>query len=78
MTKHSTYVAITATFVAALVCAGASDALAQKKKMTYEAAYAKCKAEIGGTAPGSEALSTAARSSAGGACMKKYGFRLKK
>jgi len=77
MIKHSHY-AITATFIAAFAWAGASDALAAKKKMSYEDAYAKCKAEIGGTAPGNESLSTAARSSAGGACMKKYGYRLKK
>jgi hypothetical protein len=78
MIRYSTYWAITATFVAALACAGASDALAAKKKMSYEDAYGKCKAEIGSTAPGNESLSTAARSSAAGACMKKYGFRLKK
>ena len=38
----------------------------------------KCKQEIGASAPGNESLSTAARHSAGGACMHKYGFRLKK
>jgi hypothetical protein len=78
MIKHSYYCAIAAAFTVALACAGASDALAAKKKMSYEEAYAKCKGEIAGTAPGSESLSTAARSSAGGACMKKYGYRLKK
>ena len=78
MIKHSTTWAITATLVAALACAGGSDALAAKKKMSYEDAFAKCKAEIGGSAPGNESLSTAARTSAGGACMKKYGYRLKK
>ena len=42
------------------------------------AVCAKCKQEIGASAPGNESLSTAARHSAGGACMHKYGFRLKK
>jgi len=32
----------------------------------------------GEIAKGSESLSTAARHTAGGACMHKYGFRLKK
>jgi hypothetical protein len=49
-----------------------------QKKMTYQEAFAKCKQEIGASAPGNESLSTAARHSAGGACMHKYGFRLKK
>ena len=49
-----------------------------QKKMTYQEAFAKCKQEIGASAPGNESLSTAARHSAGGACMHKYGFRMKK
>ena len=64
--------------VAFAASALASGSAAAAKKMTYEQAFAKCKGEIGASAPGSEALSTAARHSAGGACMKKYGFRLKK
>jgi hypothetical protein len=48
------------------------------KKMSYQDAFAKCKQEISAGAPGSESLSTAQRHSAGGACMHKYGYRLKK
>jgi hypothetical protein len=62
--------------VAALAVANAPAAAA--KKMSYEQAFAKCKEEIKAGAPGSEALSTAQRSTAGAGCMKKYGFRLKK
>ena len=36
-----------------------------QKKMTYQEAFAKCKQEIGASAPGNESLSTAARHSAG-------------
>jgi hypothetical protein len=75
MIAYRTFGATVAAFaVFALASAPASAA----KKMTYEEAFAKCKQEINAGAPGSEALSTAQRSSAGGACMKKHGFRLKK
>jgi len=67
-----------AMVVAFAAFALASGPAAAAKKMTYEQAFAKCKGEIGASAPGNESLSTAARHSAGGACMKKYGFRLKK
>ena len=53
-------------------------ALAKVKKLSYEDAFAKCKQEIGTGAPGSESLSTSQRYSSGGACMKRYGYRLKK
>ena len=49
-----------------------------QKKMTYAEAFAECKKEIRASAPGSETLGSAARHSAGAACMHKYGFRLKK
>ena len=49
-----------------------------QKKMTYQEAFAKCKQELGGGSLGSESLNTAARHSAAGGCMQKYGFRLKK
>ena len=48
------------------------------KKVSYEKAWELCKKEIGANAPGSDTTTSAARSSAGGACMKKYGYRLKK
>jgi hypothetical protein len=78
MTKHSTTWAITATLVAALACAGGSDALAAKKKMSYEDAFAKCKQELDAAGVPGVQTSATARSTAGGACMKKYGYRLKK
>jgi hypothetical protein len=53
---------------------GVSDAFAQKK-ISYEKAWADCKAQIDRTVPGDQA---SARASAGGACMKKHGYRLKK
>ena len=53
---------------------GVSDAMAQKK-VSYEKAWADCKQQIDRTVPGDQA---SARTSAGAACMKKYGYRLKK
>ena len=50
-----------------------------QKKMTYEQAFAQCKKEIGASANGQRPTRDhAARHSAAGACMQKYGFRLKK
>ena len=51
-----------------------SDALAQKK-VSYDKAWADCKQQIDRTVPGDQA---SARASAGAACMKKHGYRLKK
>jgi hypothetical protein len=63
------------SLAAAFAFAAATDALAQSKKPTYEQAWAQCKAQVDRTVPGDQA---SARTSAGGACMKKYGYRLKK
>ena len=49
-----------------------------QKKMTYQDAFAKCKEEIKLSNQGGEMAGSAQRTSAGGACMHKYGFRLKK
>jgi hypothetical protein len=59
---------------AAFAFTGAPDASAAKK-MSYDQAWAQCKSQIDRTIPGDQA---SARTSAGGACMKKYGYRLKK
>jgi hypothetical protein len=67
-------VAIASIAMLGFVIASASAA----KKMTYAEAFAKCKEEITASAPGNESLSTSQRSSAGAACMKKYGYKLKK
>ena len=69
---------IVAIGAAVAVIASASMPASAAKKMTYEQAWTKCKAEIGANVPGSDTTTSAARYSAGGACMKKYGFRLKK
>lgn len=58
-----------------LVVFGAPDASAQKK-MTYEQAYRICKKQVDRTYP--SALETTGRQLHGGACMKEYGFNLKK
>ena len=50
----------------------------QAKKLSYEQAWAQCKQEISKSSPANESLNTAGRHAAGGACMHKYGFRLKK
>jgi hypothetical protein len=67
----------TLTLAAMFALAATLDASAAKK-VSYEQAWAKCKAEIGANVPGSDTTTSAARQSAGGACMKKYGYRLKK
>jgi len=51
-------------------------AAAQKaQKLTYEQAYEKCRDTIG---PGTDANAGPSRYTRGAACMKKYGYRLKK
>ena len=66
------------SIIALVAVAGSNSATAKVKKLSYEDAFAKCKQEIGAGAPGSESLSTSQRYSSGGACMKRYGYRLKK
>lgn len=73
MLKYPGIVAL--SFVAIFAIAGAPAASAQAKKMTYEQAWAKCKEQVNATVPRD---ADAQRQAAGGACMKKYGFRLKK
>ena len=80
MLNHRIHVgAIALAFVTACVFANVPSASAAKK-MSYEEAFAKCKAEM--DAPGRMILGQAAsaheRSTIGAGCMKKYGYRLKK
>jgi hypothetical protein len=64
--------------VAAAVFAGAPDASAQeKKKMTYQQAFAACKKDVDRSTPGEMAGSTQ-RYQRGMSCMRDYGFTLKK
>jgi hypothetical protein len=56
-----------------------NDAGAQeKKKLTYEQAWAACKKELTLNAPGADSTQSATRHTAGAACMRRYGYRLKK
>jgi hypothetical protein len=70
--------AIAIACVAAISIASASNALAQSKKLTYEQAWAQCKKELDAAGTFAVNVDAKARSSAGGACMKKHGYRLKK
>jgi len=62
------------SFAAVLVVAAAPDASAQK--LTYEQAFARCKADVVRNTPG-ETVGSAARYSRGLSCMQQYGYRLK-
>ena len=66
------------SIVAALIVFAFASVPAAAAKMSYDQAFAKCKQELDAT--GAFGVNTDAkwRSTAGGACMKKYGFRLKK
>jgi hypothetical protein len=67
--------AVALPFAASLAC---SDIAAAQKKLSYEQAWAQCRKEISANVPMSDTTTSAARQAAGGACMKKYGYRLKK
>jgi len=71
---HLRFAMNTMLIAAAFGVVGVSDALAAKK-VPYDKAWADCKTQVDRTAPGDQA---AARHSAGAACMRKYGYRLKK
>ena len=64
--------------IAAVALIAASGTAMAAKKMSYEDAFAKCKQEMGAAGVNTDSQNSAARHSAGAACMKKYGFRLKK
>jgi|SRR5215467_338847 len=61
---------------AALALSGLPEAYAQSK-VSYEEAWVKCKAEVVAQHGAGEG-NTAAKYARGGACMKQYGYRLKK
>jgi hypothetical protein len=65
------------SFAGMLFLSGIPDASAQKKKLTYEQAFAQCKKDVDRTFPAKE-FDTAGRYARGGACMKEYGYHLKK
>jgi len=68
--------AITFAVMALLAVPHASAAKKAQKKLTYEQAWAKCKQELDAAGVYGVGLDAGARSTAGGACMKKYGYRL--
>ena len=75
MLKFNRHFLVIALPVAAVFTfAAAPDAVAQKK-MSYDQAWAACKAQIERTVPGDQ---QAARATAGAGCMQKYGYQLKK
>jgi hypothetical protein len=75
---HRCCAAIAIACVAAISIASASNALAQSKKLTYEQAWTQCKKELDAGGLFAVNVDAKARSTAGGACMKKHGYRLKK
>jgi hypothetical protein len=75
MTAKLTSGMLAAITMSAVAFSGAAEA---KSKMSYEQAFGKCKAEISKNVPMSDTTTSAARYTAGSACMKKYGYRLKK
>jgi len=67
--------AIVSLSVGLLLAAGDTASAQQKsQKLTYEQAYEKCRTEIGA---GTDANAGPSRYVRGGACMKKYGYKLK-
>ena len=75
MRKFSKRAALIALCSAAtLTILSVSDASAQKKP-SYDQAMAQCKSQVDRAVPGDQ---PSARYSAGAACMKKLGYRLKK
>ena len=62
-------------FLTALAFGSAPDALAQSQKVSYERAWALCKAQIDKTVFGEQQT---VRATVGAGCMRKYGYRLKK
>jgi len=66
---------VAASFTIAMLLGGDASA---KSKMSYEQAFTKCKSEISANVPMADTTTSGARYTAGAACMKKYGYRLKK
>ena len=70
------YKMLVVLFAGVSALAGTFDASAQKK-VSYEEAWTKCKADVTAHFGAGEG-STAGKYARGGACMKQYGYRLKK
>jgi hypothetical protein len=61
---------------AAVLALGAIDV--QAARISYEQAFVRCKEEIKANVSGNETTQSSGRYAAGMACMKRYGYRLKK
>ena len=74
--KNKLLVALLAITVAAAFGLADNASAAAKKKLTYEQAYAKCKALIDKAGYWGTSTQANVRYTSGAACMKKYGYRL--
>ena len=63
--------------LAAGVLIATSNTAWAQKKVRYETAFARCKSELNAKFPANEPEASA-RYSAGAACMRRYGYRLKR
>jgi hypothetical protein len=66
---------VTAVAIAVPLAFASSVPAQSAKKLTYEQAFAKCKAQIDRTIAGDQQTN---RATAGGGCMMQYGYRLKR
>ena len=73
--SRSLVVVVAAGLVGAFAIA---DVASAQKKMTYQQAFALCKKEVSANVAGSDTGLSSARYAAGGACMQRHGYRLKK
>ena len=74
--QNKLFAALLAATVVGVFCVADSASAATKKKLTYDEAYARCKAIM--DKEGTPGTSTQAnvRHTRGAACMKKYGHKL--
>jgi hypothetical protein len=75
MLRKSCVTALAATSVAILVMFAGTSPSAAAPKISYEDAMKRCSSAVGQSALGDQA---SARYTAGSACMRKHGYRLKK
>jgi hypothetical protein len=74
--SKSKVVCVGIALAAGALIAMSNSAWAQKK-VRYETAFARCKSELNAKFPANEPEASA-RYSAGAACMRRYGYRLKR
>jgi hypothetical protein len=74
--KNKLLVALLAVAVAAAIGFADNALAASKKKLTYEEAWQRCKAFLDKQGAWGTGLQANERYTRGGACMKKYGYRI--